>query len=124
MDDSILPTILKNVGKNGRVIPVKVEVFLEGVAQTSTQIASGALTISVNLMPSCSSTASDTVETYADAGASNGNTNQFRWDGNSWIYNLDTTQVKMTNNPCYQLDVLLNGVKLSTQRVAVFQPTK
>ena len=38
LDDSIAPTVVKNTGKNGRVVPVKVDVFLEGVKQTSAQI--------------------------------------------------------------------------------------
>ena len=57
LDDSTPTLIVKNTGKNGRVIPVKVDVFLEGVKQTSTHIPEGDLTIGVNLMASCTSDA-------------------------------------------------------------------
>jgi hypothetical protein len=124
LDDSIAPSVVKNTGKAGRVIPVKVDVFLEGVKQTSTQISAGDLTIKVFLMPTCSADVTDTVEMYADAGSSNGNTDDFRWSGDSWIYNLDTKALHLATGSCYRLDVYLVGVKISTQRFAVFQPTK
>ena len=124
LDDSIAPTVVKNTGKNGRVVPVKVDVFLEGVKQTSAQIPAGDLTIKVFLMPTCSADVTDAVEMYADAGNSNGNTDDFRASGDSWIYNLDTKALGLVTNSCYRLDVYLAGVKISTQRFAVFQPTK
>ena len=44
----------------------------------------------------CGSTAAvDSVELYADAGQSSGGTNQFRANGDSWIYNLDTTALHL-----------------------------
>ncbi len=126
IDDSTAtpPTVVINKGKYGRVIPVKINVFQNGVQQTSTHIAEGLLTIKV-VTTSCSTgVQSDTIEQYADAGSSNGNTNQFRATGSGWIYNLDTKALSMTINSCYRLDVYLSGVKISTQHFAIFQPTK
>jgi hypothetical protein len=126
LDDSTPTHLLINTGKNGRTIPVKVVVTLEGVAQTSSHIAEGDLTIRVTLA-SCSAWApDDPIEEYGptDAGNSNGNTNQFRWSGSHWIYNLDTKGLGLTNNACYRLDVFLDGVKISTQRFAIFKPVK
>ena len=119
-----MTNVVVNTGKNGRVIPVKVNVYLEGTNQSSGQIAEGRLTISVNLVTCGSSAATDGIELYADAGASNGNTNQFRATGDSWIYNLDTKALGLVTTKCYRLDVYLDGAKISTQQFAVFQPTK
>ena len=124
LDDSTPTAIIKNTGKNGRVIPVKVNVYANGVIQTNTQIAAAALTIKVIGMTCGSTAAVDPVETYADAGMSNAGTNEFRASGNGWIYNLDTTALKLSTGNCYRLDVYLDGVKISTQHFAVFQPIK
>jgi hypothetical protein len=119
----VLPPVL-NKGNWGRVIPVKINVFLNGAQQTGTQIPAGSLTIKV-VKTVCSSGAPvDTIEQYADAGTSSGNTDQFRVSGDSWIYNLDTKALNMTVNDCYRLDVYLSGVKISTQHFAIFQPVK
>ncbi len=124
IDDSTPSTIVLNTGKNGRVIPVKIRVYLEGVNQSSTQIAQGRLEINVNSTNCASGAVVDGVELYADAGASNGNTNDFRPTGDHWIYNLDTKALGLVTNQCYRLDVYLDGVRISTQQFAVFKPTK
>ncbi|MBA3235615.1 MAG: hypothetical protein H0T59_06450, partial [Chloroflexi bacterium] len=67
---------------------------------------------------------SDAIEQYADAGSSNGNTNEFRATGDGWIYNLDTKALNLVVNNCYRLDVYLSGVKISTQHFAIFQPIR
>src|SRR3972149_1390735 len=96
LDDSDLPSIIKNKGKYGRVIPVKVALYKDGVMQGSNNFGpSDLFTIGVNWMPSCLSGASDAVEMYADAGASNANTNLFRWADGRLIYNLDTKEPPM-----------------------------
>jgi hypothetical protein len=126
IDDSTMAIggVKINEGKNGRVIPVKVKVYLEDVLQTSSQIAEGRLTISVNLVVCNSNVVVDGIETYADAGQSSGNTQVFRASGDSWIYNLDTKALGLTTNKCYRLDVYLDGVKISTQQFAIFKPVK
>ena len=67
IDDSTPINLVLNTGKNGRVIPVKVNVFLEGVQQTSMQIAEGRLTIKVVGVDCGAQTAVDPLESYADA---------------------------------------------------------
>jgi hypothetical protein len=96
----------------------------EGVPQTDTQIPAGSLTVKVISFTCGSSPSIDPVEVYADAGASNGNTNQFRWAGGHWIYNLDTKALGLTTGGCYRIDVYLDGVKISTQQYAIFKPVK
>ncbi len=132
LDDTILPgDVIKNVGKYGRVIPVKVLVYKDNVLQNSSNFAAAdAFTIAVNYMPDCVSAASDTLEAYADAGMSNAGSNLFRWADGQLIYNLDTKAAlplstsAMYVNKCYRLDVYLNGAKLSYNRIAVFYPVK
>jgi hypothetical protein len=115
-----------NTGKNGRVIPVKIELFKDGVQLDSSTVP-GDVTIRV-IGASCSpSTASDPVEEYADAGNSNGNTNLFRWTSEGWIYNLDTKALGLTVNKCYRLDVYIGGtsaIYASASTYALFKPVK
>ena len=124
LDQSTPSNVKINAGKNGRVIPVKINVYLDGTLQSSTQIAEGRLTIKIVGYACESSAAIDPLEEYADAGSSNAGTNMFRPSGSSWIYNLDTKAVGMTNNHCYRLDVYLDGVKISTEQFAVFKAVK
>jgi VCBS repeat-containing protein len=126
IDDSTPTQLLINTGKNGRTVPVKVVVTLEGVPQTSSHLPEGALTIRVTAASCTTWAPDDPVEEYVatDAGNSNGNTNQFRWSGSHWIYNLNTKGLGLITNSCYRLDVYLDGVKISTQRFAIFKPVK
>jgi hypothetical protein len=125
-----------NVGKYGRVIPVKVILsLLGGGALDDADLASYGLTLQMGVNgATCSSgAATDSVEAYADAGESAAGTNLFRWDSSSqhWIYNLDTKAppgMSMTINSCYRLDVYVsdgtNKVKVSTSTYALFKPVK
>jgi Glucodextranase, domain B len=124
-----------NTGKYGRVLPVKVLLSLNGQNQRADDLTAYGLTVQmgVNGATCESGAAADAVEEFADAGASNGNTNLFRWDpaGMQWIYNLDTKAppgMTMTINRCYRLDVYVsdgpNKVKVSTTPYALFKPTK
>jgi hypothetical protein len=127
LDQSTASSYHENNGKNGRVIPVKVQIFKNGTAIADTS------TVYIKLMSvQCSSSAGpgDPIEEYADAGASNGNTNLFRWSTPQWIYNLDTRAVGLQNNNCYRFDVYLNAlsgstaIKASSATWAVFKPVK
>jgi hypothetical protein len=65
-----------NTGKNGRVIPVKVQISQGGSSITDAN-APGPVTIAVSKLASCSTTAgSDPITTYADAGQSSAGTNR------------------------------------------------
>ena len=127
IDGSTVSNIVTNNGKNGRVIPVKVEVSLNGTELSDADLAAGDLTIGVNKMASCSADSSDAVEAYADAGSSSAGTSAFRWSADApgfWIYNLDTKALNLVTNTCYRLDVYLNGTKISTSQFGVFKPVK
>jgi hypothetical protein len=103
------PTV--NIAKAGRVIPVKVQIVYDGVAQTDQNTPSGAVTIGVGTTSCVVTTNADDIEAYA-AGSSNTGL-QFRWEptGAFWIYNLDTSSFAMKPSTCYQASVYLNGVK-------------
>jgi hypothetical protein len=114
-----------NVGKNGRVIPVKVQIT-QGSTEITDVNAPGPVTIAVSKLASCSSSAgTDPIETYADSGQSSAGTNQFRYDATAqaWVYNLDTKALGLVTGNCYRIDVSVNGTQI-TNAFAVFQPTK
>ena len=125
IDQSTAGGFIINDGKNGRVIPVKVQIFKNGTA-----IQSG--TVIMGLRPaSCTAgAASDLVTEYADAGNANGGSNLFRWSSDFWIYNLDTRALGLATGACYRLDVFMNqtngptGVLISNATWAVFRPVK
>jgi hypothetical protein len=126
LDQSDATTYHENVGKNGRVIPVKVQIFKNGTAIVDTS------TVLMKVVGSACTggTGANPIEEYADAGLSNGNTNLFRWSSPQWIYNLDTKAIGLTNNNCYRLDVYLNAlsgsgaIKASAVTYAIFKPLK
>ena len=115
-----------NTGKNGRTVPVKIDLFKDGVKLNETTVG-GDVTIKVIGATCGSSAAVDPVETYSDAGSSNGNTNLFRWAGDGWIYNLDTTGLGLQVGKCYRIDVYIGGttaVRASASIYALFKPVR
>ena len=125
IDQSTGSAYVINAGKNGRVIPVKVQVFKNGTA-----IQSGNVLMGVRATGCSAGAPTDVVTEYADAGNSNGGTNLFRWNNDFWIYNLDTRALGLTTGACYRLDVFLNtttgptAVLLSHSTWAIFRPVK
>ena len=125
IDQSSGSSYVVNTGKNGRVIPVKVEVFKNG-----TEIEAGTFLMKVGGSNCSAGAPTDLVTEYADAGNSNGNTNLFRWTDGFWIYNLETTALKLTTNSCYRLDVYMTAttgataVFVSSATWAIFKPVK
>lgn len=113
-----------NTGKNGRVIPVKVQIGQGGTAITDLN-APGPVTISVSKLACGASAGSDPVSAYADAGQSSAGTNRFRYDAiiQAWVYNLDTTVLGLVTGNCYRVDVSVAGTPI-TNAFAVFQPTR
>lgn len=91
-----------NVAKAGRVIPVKVEVFLNGSENRNT----GAVTFKLWKSTACTAGAQDTVEAFLAVGEAAGG-DAFVWntDGDFYQYNLKTP----TTAGCYSGEVLLNG---------------
>ena len=135
LDQTVGGDAVINVGKYGRVIPIKVTASVFGAPLTDSVLqANGwSILIGVNGVSCSGGAATDSLEAYADAGASAAGTNAFRWDSTAqqWIYNLDTKSppaMTMVLNNCYRLDVYIsdgtNKVKISTTTYAVFKPTK
>jgi hypothetical protein len=113
-----------NTGKNGRVIPVKVQINTGGTALTNLN-APGPVTIAVSKFACGASAGTDPVTSYADAGQSSAGTNQFNYDSTAqaWVYNLDTKALGLVTGNCYRIDVAVNGTQIANA-FAVFQPTK
>lgn len=109
--------------KNGRVLPVKVQLSQAGTAITD-QNAPGPVTIAVSGPVACSSASGDGGAAFADAGQSNGDTNQYRFDATSqtWIYNLDTRPLGLAVGNCYRIDTEVNGTAVKNSFV-VIRPT-
>lgn len=113
-----------NTGKNGRVIPVKVQLDQGGTAITELN-APGPVTIAVSGLACGDSAGTDPVGAYADAGESSAGTNQFRYDAlaQAWVYNLDTKALGLVSGNCYRVDVSVAGTQVTNSFVA-FQPRK
>jgi PKD repeat protein len=127
--DSSSPSgLIVNKMKNGRVVPVKVRIF--DVCMQSYVTDPAIVTIKVT-NTSGTTSASDPVEEYADAGQSSSGTNLFRWTtdvsapgGGFWIYNLDSKALGLIVNNYYRVDVYVGANKASTTNWAVLQPVK
>jgi len=105
-----------NVAKLGRVIPVKINVSLNGAtigANAGPISLGGATVVNCNAEPTV-----DDIEVYA-AGSSN-TSNQFRWDtaGGFWIYNLDSSSAAIKPSTCYRFNVYYGGTADSTGKVS------
>lgn len=113
-----------NTGKNGRVIPVKVQIT-HGATPITDLNAPGPVTIAVSGFSCATTTATDPVNSYADAGQSSAGSNQFNYDSTAqaWVYNLDTRALGLVTGNCYRIGVYVNGIQV-TNAFAVFQPTK
>jgi hypothetical protein len=120
-DDSTPSKLITNTMKLGRTVPVKATILDlctgDYVTDPNTNV-----TIKV-VTGSFSPPATDAVESYSDAGASSGNTQSFRWTGDSsvagggfWIFDLDSSGkgFGLTLNTCYRIDIYINGSTLVT----------
>jgi hypothetical protein len=112
---------VKNVGKNGRVIPVKVQIHSSDGTDV-TNASNPTVTMTVSHLPSCASSTSDAVETYAPAGSANTD-GLFRWDGMDWAYNWDTSTSGLTSGDCYRINIVLNGTQIASA-FAIYQPVR
>jgi hypothetical protein len=94
---------LVNIGRAGRVVPVKAVVTKNGEPDLD-----GPVSLLVRGSSICSTADPDGIETYAAAGSSNEG-NLFRLSDGAWIYNLDTSAPGMTAGRCYRVEVSLGG---------------
>lgn len=101
-----------NKGKWGRVIPVKVNLSLNGTLLDDG--TGGPLSIGWSYAD-CTATQADNVEVYVAAGSSSTDAS-FRWDGTQWIYNLDTTKLGAVNQ-CTTVFVLRDGAEIGSFKI-------
>jgi hypothetical protein len=100
-----------NKAKAGRVVPVKEQIF-DVCANQSYTGTSAAPSVNVTKTSNPASSEGDPVESYADAGLSNGNDKYFRWSTDGfWIYNLDTKALQLVTGNTYRIDVFVGSVK-------------
>ncbi|MFL6025263.1 MAG: PKD domain-containing protein [Marmoricola sp.] len=130
-DDSSPSGLIVNSMKNGRTVPVKATIF--DICSNGGYVTSPAVvTVGVKKVTAPTTPpATDAVESYSDAGASSSNTNLFRWNadatsptGGFWIYNLDSTGLKMITNSFYRIDIYVNGNQATKTDWAILQPVK
>ena len=115
---------IANTAKNGRVVPLKVQLREDGAALTESN-APGPVTLSVTDQGACASGgATDAVDVYA-AGSSASAGSALRYDAiaGAWVYNLDTKAMRLTSGHCYRLDVSVNGVQ-ATNAWVILEPVK
>lgn len=95
------PSVI-NVAKAGRVIPLKVEVFVDGAENVDT----GSVTFKLWKSNSCVSAVQDAIETFVAVGeAAGGNAYVWNADGGFYQYNLKTP----TTPGCYRGEAYLDG---------------
>jgi hypothetical protein len=132
-DGSSPSNLITNTMKSGRVVPVKVTIF-DDCAQAYVTDPTAMVKIFLSTGTETGGS-NDTVEIYADAGASNGNTLYFRWtsdatapSGGFWIYNLDSRTAlngsAFAVNTTYRVDVYVAAVKATAQTWALLKPVK
>jgi len=112
---------VKNAGRNGRVIPVRVQIHASDGSDV-TNATNPTVTMTVSHLTSCTSSTSDAIETYAPAGSAN-NDGLFRWDGAAWAYNWDTSTSGLVTGDCYRININLNGSEIPTA-FAIYQPVR
>jgi hypothetical protein len=92
-----------NVIKAGRVLPVRVSVSVDGVAEHT-----GPVAIGLNSLAACpEGAASEPVDATAPGAANSGNLFSFQPDSGLWAYNLDTKG--LAAGSCHRVEILLGG---------------
>jgi hypothetical protein len=125
-DGSSQSNLMGNTMKSGRVVPVKVTIYNQCTGMFLTD-PSANVTIALKVATAIPDD-NDAVEVYADPGASNGNTLNFRFADGFWIYNLDSRTV-LDGSPLavgtqYKIDIWVNSVKATTSQWALLTPKK
>jgi hypothetical protein len=123
--DGVYPgsNLITNTMKNGRTVPVKVTIIDSCTNSPVTNLTGEAVSILVAKAPATSSTSpTDPVESYADAGTSNNGGNQFRWADGFWVYNLDSKGLGLTTDNCYRVSIYVNTTLASGY--ALLKPVK
>lgn len=133
-DGSSPSNLITNTMKSGRVVPVKAVIY-DYCSGTYVTDPAAVVKIVVKATTIGSLADNDAVEIYADAGASNSNTLQFRWSADStapgggfWIYNLDSKTAiggsAMVVNTTYRVDVFVGSARATGTTWALLKPVK
>lgn len=132
-DGSSPSHLIVNKMKAGRVVPVKARVTDTCTGSSVTGTSGDVVSIRVTDVTSgIENTLADTIESYADAGFSNGNTLLFRWTDDAsnppgfWIYNLDSKNVNGTAlaiGRTYKVQVKVDGI-VAAPTHSLLQPIK
>lgn len=121
--DGLQATGHKNTFKNGRVLPVKVTITDDCTGDAVTGSTGQIVEANVVKSAPVGGTTPDPVEAFADAGASSGNTDLFRWSTDGfWIYNLDSKALGLVSGTLYELQVVVD--RTVSSQTALLQPTK
>ena len=120
LDQSSPANFVGNTFKKGRVLPVKANVYCNGVEITpsnSSLVPSIALG-STSFVPK----ATDAVETFSDAGSSAGGTTDMRWSTDGfWLYNYDSS--KLLAGSSHKISIQIDGQTI-TNTFVLLNPTK
>jgi hypothetical protein len=112
-----------NVAKNGRVVPVNVQLFQDGAPVTDAN-APGPVTISVTDLGLCGTEGTiDPVDAYGAGSSSSGNAFRYDATAEAWVYNLNTRAMGLRSGNCYRLDVSVNGTQ-ATNAWAILEPVR
>jgi hypothetical protein len=115
---------LNNI-KNGRVVPIKVGIRKNAVAQVA---GDGSVTIHLTLVRCPSGPAVTVSDIDLDASLSNAGSNAFRWSetGGHWIYNLDTKAITafLPIDSCLRIDVQQDGTLVSGAQWVIIKVVK
>lgn len=133
-DGSSPSNLITNTMKSGRVVPVKATIY-DYCSGTYVTDPEAVVKIVVKATTIGSLADNDAVEIYADAGASNSNTLQFRWSADStapgggfWIYNLDSKTAMngsaMVVNTTYRVDIFVGSARATGTTWALLKPVK
>lgn len=120
LDQSTPANFIGNVFKKGRVLPVKANVYCNGVEITPSN--STLVPSVVSGSSSFVAKATDAVETFSDAGSSAGGTTDMRWSTDGfWLYNYDTS--KLLLGTTHQINIKIDGTVIQSTYV-LLNPTK
>jgi hypothetical protein len=134
LDGSSPSKLLGNTMKSGRVVPVKATIY-DNCNQSYVTDPTKTVTVVVKDGGTGTLASNDAVEVYADAGAANSNTLNFRWTSDSsspgggfWIYNLDSRTAinnsAMVVGHNYNVDIFVGSVRATATQWAILVPTK
>ena len=113
--------VVINDGSNSRTVPVKVQLLADGLPITGPGSPGAIVTLGAPVEVGCSSGAAiEGPKTHTATGSTHPSV--FSWNSEGfWQLNLDLKQLGLARGSCYELDVYLNGEKI-TNAFVVYRP--